>query len=393
MRIIRISAESRNGLKESVEQMKKNGVKSNKVSVVIPVYNGEKYIGQMLESVLGQSLQEIEIICVNDGSTDDSCGVIKRFMKRDSRITLLQQPNLNAGAARNRGLMKAKGKYIVFWDADDKFDRKALELMYRKIQKKQADICVCGVCEFTNEGKIYETDGYLKTAFIPGCDPFNKYDMCDMIFSFASNVVWNKMFRREFLMTHNLCFQEIRQANDTAFVMKALYQADRITCVEKYLAFYRMTHAGSLTGNSSETVFCPYESYMYTLHELKKDPDFPVVKRSFCNKAAKGMFRALNIQTSFEAYRQLYQFLQREGLSNLGLLQCCEKDMEEDWLYTDLNLIKTISAEEFLFHKANERRMDRDQLKYTLKRVRRRLAILLSLNQRFKEIRRLVKKG
>lgn len=372
--------------------MKKNRIKNSIVSVVIPVYNAEKYIGKMLESVVRQSLQEIEIICVSDGSTDDSCNIIRSYMKQDSRIILLEQPNLNAGAARNKGLLEAKGRYVVFWDADDKFDRKALELMYRKLKKTQADICVCGVCEFTNDGKMYETDGYLKTALIPDKDPFNKYDICETIFSFASNVVWNKMFRRKFLVDHNLHFQEIRQANDTAFVMKTLYMADKITCVEKYLAFYRMNHADSLTGKSSETIFCPYESYIYTLQELEKEPDFSSVKKSFCNKAVKGMFRALNIQTSFDAYRKLYQFLQEEGLSNLGLAQCREEDMEEDWMYTDLELIKTISAEEFLFYKANERRMDRDQLKYTLRRVRRRLALLLTLNQRLKDIKRLVRK-
>ncbi len=378
--------------KESVEWMKKNDKKYNKISVVIPVYNAGKYIGQMLESVIEQSFKEIEVICVNDGSVDNSCDIIKSYMKRDSRIILLEQSNLNAGAARNRGLLRAKGKYIVFWDADDKFDRKALELMYLKMQKKQADICVCGVCEFTNDSKVYETDGYLKTALIPHKDPFNKYDIHEALFSFASNVVWNKMFNRKFLMDHNLRFQEIRQGNDTAFVMKALYLADRITIAEKYLAFYRMNHADSLTGKSSETIFCPYQSYICALQELEKEPDFPYVKKSFCNKAAKGMFRALNIQTSFEAYKELYQFLQEEGLSNLGLSQCRKEDMEEEWMYTDLELIKTISAEEFLFYKANERRLDRDQLKYTLRRVRRRLALLLSLNQRFKDIKRFVGK-
>ncbi|MCI8580881.1 MAG: glycosyltransferase [Dorea sp.] len=363
-----------------------------KVSVIVPVYNGEKHLEQCMDSITGQTLREIEIICVDDGSADRSLEILERYAKKDERIRVICQKNAGAGAARNRGLLRAKGKYIVFWDADDKFDRKALELMYLKMQKKQTDICVCGVCEFTNDSKVYETDGYLKTALIPHKDPFNKYDIHEALFSFASNVVWNKMFNRKFLMDHNLRFQEIRQGNDTAFVMKALYLADRITIAEKYLAFYRMNHADSLTGKSSETIFCPYQSYICALQELEKEPDFPYVKKSFCNKAAKGMFRALNIQTSFEAYKELYQFLQEDGLSNLGLSQCRKEDMEEEWMYTDLELIKTISAEEFLFYKANERRLDRDQLKYMLRRVRRRLALLLSLNQRFKDIKRFVGK-
>ncbi len=364
----------------------KNG-KVTKVSVIVPVYNAGEYIGQMLESVLGQSMQEIEIICVNDGSTDNSGEIIRSFMDRDSRIMLLEQPNINAGAARNQGLLHARGKYVVFWDADDQFHRRALELMCRKMQKTQADICVCGVCEFVQGGKMYETDGYLKTDLIPDKDPFNKFDLRDTIFNFGSNMVWNKMFRRKFLVSHQLRFQEIRQANDTAFVMKAMFAADRITYVDRYLAFYRVDNADSLTMKSSETVFCPYESYLYTLQELEKEPEFALVKKGFRNKAAMGMFRALNIQSSFNSYEVLYDFLQREGFERLGLTECRKEDMEEEWVCTDLERIRMMSAEEFLLCKANERRMDRDQLKYTLRRVRRRLSVLLKVNQKLKRIK------
>lgn len=364
----------------------KNG-KVTKVSVIVPVYNAGEYIGQMLESVLGQSMQEIEIICVNDGSTDNSGEIIRSFMDRDSRIMLLEQPNINAGAARNQGLLHARGKYVVFWDADDQFHRRALELMCRKMQRTQADICVCGVCEFVQGGKMYEADGYLKTEFIPDKDPFNKFDLRDTIFNFGSNMVWNKMFRRKFLVSHQLRFQEIRQANDTAFVMKAMFAADRITYVDRYLAFYRVDNADSLTMKSSETVFCPYESYLYTLQELEKEPEFALVKKGFRNKAAMGMFRALNIQSSFNSYEVLYDFLQREGFERLGLTECRKEDMEEEWVCTDLERIRMMSAEEFLLCKANERRMDRDQLKYTLRRVRRRLSVLLKVNQKLKRIK------
>ena len=364
----------------------KNG-KVTKVSVIVPVYNAGEYIGQMLDSVLGQSMQEIEIICVNDGSTDNSGEIIRSFMDRDSRIMLLEQPNINAGAARNQGLLHARGKYVVFWDADDQLHRRALELMCRKMQRTQADICVCGVCEFVQGGKMYEADGYLKTEFIPDKDPFNKFDLRDTIFNFGSNMVWNKMFRRKFLVSHQLRFQEIRQANDTAFVMKAMFAADRITYVDRYLAFYRVDNADSLTMKSSETVFCPYESYLYTLQELEKEPEFALVKKGFRNKAAMGMFRALNIQSSFNSYEVLYDFLQREGFERLGLTECRKEDMEEEWVCTDLERIRMMSAEEFLLCKANERRMDRDQLKYTLRRVRRRLSVLLKVNQKLKRIK------
>lgn len=358
------------------------------VSVIIPVYNAEKYLKQMLESVLAQTMKQIEIICIDDGSEDKSAEIINSFMKKDHRVSLFRQPRSNAGTARNNGLMRAQGKYVVFWDADDKFDPRALELMYRRAEKKKADICICGVCEFTDTGKVYETDGYLKTELIPANDPFDKFDISEYLFDFGANVVWNKMFRREFLISNHIRFQEISQANDTFFVMAAMYLAGAITCLNKKLVFYRVNVSESLTGRASETIFCPYESYLFTLQELKKHPDFEAVRKSFKNKTVKGMFRALNIQTSFEAYKELYQFLQEKGLEELEINDCQKTDLEEEWMYTDLEMIKEVSAEEFLIYKANERRLDRDQLKYTLRRVRRRLALLLKLNQKLKTIRR-----
>lgn len=359
------------------------------VSVIVPVYNAEKYLRQMLKTVVNQTLKRIEIICINDGSTDRSAEIIKEFSKNDSRIIYLEQPHINAGAARNKGLDAAKGRYVVFWDADDKFEKRALETMYEKSESKKADICVCGVNEFTDEGKTYEADGYLREDLIPKKDPFHKFDISERFFDFASNVLWNKMYLREFLSENNLHFQSIRQANDTAFVMLSLYLANAITCVNKKLVFYRVNNKNSLTGRSSETVFCPYEAYLYTLQEIKKYPDFLLVQKSFRNKTAKGIFRGLNMQTSFEAYAGLYEFLQKEGLKNLELSNCKKEDMEEEWIYNDLERMKTMPAGDFLIFKANERRWDRDQLKYTLRRVRKKLAPLLFLNEKLKKVKSL----
>ena len=170
-----------------------------KVSVIIPVYNAEKYLEQMLDSVVKQTLREIEIICVNDGSTDRSSDIIRKFMKKDKRISLFEQENINAGAARNRGLKKARGQFVVFWDADDRFDRRTLELMYRKAVKTGADICVCNVYELMNSGQIYEAS-YLNADIVQKKDPFSRKDIPEKIFDIASNNPWNKMYIRRFII-------------------------------------------------------------------------------------------------------------------------------------------------------------------------------------------------
>lgn len=359
----------------------------SKVSVIIPFHNAGKHLEEMMDSVETQTFRDIEILCVSDGSEDDSIKIIRERMKKDPRIQLIEQEKHNAGVARNKGLQQAVGKYVVFWDADDRFHKKALEEMYQKCEQVRADICVCEVCEFREDDKLYETGGYLQKDKLPEKDPFNKYDIPGDIFGFASNMLWNKMLRRAFIVENGITFQDIQQGNDTAFVMQAMYQAERITTVRKELAYYRMNNPESLTAQASETWKCPYESYRYTWERLKKQDDFALVEKSFRNKMIRGLFRSLNIQTSFTAYQELYDFLKEEGLRAVDLENVTEDMVEEPWMYADLMRMKTMTAGDFLLYKATERMNDRDQLKYTLRRVRRRLAFLLVLNEKIKRIK------
>ena len=115
-----------------------------KVSVIIPVYNVELYLRICLESVLKQNLKEIEIICVDDGSTDKSLDILLEYAAKDNRITVLKQENLYAGVARNAGLAVARGEYLSFLDSDDFFEPDMHEEMYKKAKEDGSDVVVCG---------------------------------------------------------------------------------------------------------------------------------------------------------------------------------------------------------------------------------------------------------
>ena len=114
------------------------------VSVIVPVYNAERHLRQCLMSIALQTLDSIEIICVDDGSTDGSAEILHEFASTDSRFVILEQENEFAGRARNKGIQKARGKYLVFWDADDYFELEALEKLYNRCEADAADIAVCG---------------------------------------------------------------------------------------------------------------------------------------------------------------------------------------------------------------------------------------------------------
>ena len=121
------------------------------VSVIIPVYNVEKYLHQCLNSLITQTLKDIEIICVDDGSTDSSWRILQEFAQKDNRVIIHQQHNLHAGVARNNGLKIAKADYVMFLDSDDFFESNMLEDLYNQIIKEGSDAAICGFYNYDNK--------------------------------------------------------------------------------------------------------------------------------------------------------------------------------------------------------------------------------------------------
>lgn len=140
-----------------------------KVSIIIPVYNAEKYLGKCLESLLSQTLQEMEIICVDDGSSDGSPEILKRFQERDGRVRILTQENQYAGAARNNGMKEAQGEYLLFLDADDFFENTLLEKVYNQGKRwKQILFCLGQSSIMTKRVSFPRRLGILREMLFPG---------------------------------------------------------------------------------------------------------------------------------------------------------------------------------------------------------------------------------
>ena len=123
------------------------------VSVIIPVYNSEKYVEKCICSVMAQTLPELEIIIINDGSTDESGRILRELAQKDSRIVLLEQENQGVAAARNQGVEKATGKYLTFVDGDDYLQEDYIELMYNLAEKETLDMVICGLTYVDEGGK------------------------------------------------------------------------------------------------------------------------------------------------------------------------------------------------------------------------------------------------
>lgn len=203
------------------------------VSVVLPVYNAEKFLPESLNNLLGQSLKDIEIICVNDGSQDSSLQILKDISAKDSRIVVIDSLNCGAGAARNKALDVAKGEYVSFLDADDQFDERLLEKLYKKAKATDADVVFC-------EWGILEQDGKKhKVTKAKGCSETENLAGRSLPFEYFGSTAWNKLFRREMIQAKGLYFQTIKTCNDIGFVWSALVAAKRIFYVPEHLIYWR----------------------------------------------------------------------------------------------------------------------------------------------------------
>ena len=209
-----------------------------KVSVIIPVYNVEEYLRECLDSVVNQTLKEIEIICVDDGSTDNSLEILKEYTAKDKRITIMKQKNLYAGVARNAGLSQAKGEYLSFLDSDDFFELNMLEEVYEKVKKTKTDIVMFNAYLYDDTLKQdKEVDWTLDVKNVP--EIFNYKDVSDKVFKLSNCWVWNRLYNHNFIKKNNLAFQSLGCANDTFFSCIATVQAHKITYTEKRYVHYR----------------------------------------------------------------------------------------------------------------------------------------------------------
>lgn len=320
-----------------------------KVSVIIPVYNAEKYLSECMESVLSQTYKNIEIICVDDGSTDNSAKIIRHFQKKDQRIKLLQQTNQYAGVARNNGFALAKGEYAIFLDADDYFEQSLIEKMLAAIYEKDADIVICGSRGFDERlEKHYELSGALNLDILPEKDVFSKKDIPESVFQLTAGWAWDKMYRADFLRKKELRFQELRAAEDELFVDLSLGEAEAITVVKEVLVTHRTNVASSLEYRKDQFWHCGYEMLIAEKAELEKRGLFQMLEKSFANRAA-GYITWYAWSFITPAYfSEFYLFYQEKAIKELGLSGYPAEYFDDPFVYETIKKIEQYSEKEFL---------------------------------------------
>lgn len=207
-----------------------------KISIIIPIYNKSVYLEECIENVCAQTLKDIEIICVDDGSTDGSAQLVADYAHKENRVKLILQSNLGAGAARNVGIKAATGEYIAFLDADDFYPSKdTLARMYAAAEANNADICGGSFCEIRGNERITEFDGatsgnvFKKERWVD----FNAYQFDYGFYRF--------IYRREFLLQNSLTFPNYRRYQDPPFMLQAFAAAGKFYAIPDVTYCYRVS--------------------------------------------------------------------------------------------------------------------------------------------------------
>lgn len=254
------------------------------ISIVIPVYNIERYLNKCLDSITNQSFKEFEVICVNDGSKDKSLEILNQYAQKDSRIKIITQENSGSGSARNKGLENAKGKYVQFLDGDDYFEPEMLEKLYYLAEKHKADIAVCSSRKVDDDGNITESrnpNSPLNLNLIPINKVFNYKDFPDDIFNLTGTMPWNKLYLREMLIKNNLCFPKLTGPDDLCFVHSAIVCAERIIAIDDELINYRYNRPGSVQTYRANHTIDIIRAFLFIKEFLISKNIFNYVKKAY----------------------------------------------------------------------------------------------------------------
>lgn len=220
-----------------------------RLSLIIPVYNVEKYLGDCLTTAFSQQLSDYEVICVNDGSQDKSLEILEKYANNYPNITIISQSNKGLSGARNTGLYAAKGDYVFFLDSDDYFiDTTTLYEILKFSESNNLDICVFNALV---NGQLYYSDslGKFDDTVITGKEYFVKS------FAYARDIVtpiWMHMYKRDFLLTNGFVFKEGLLHEDELFTPWTVYEAQRLACIDKPIVHYRYNRKESITSNITQ---------------------------------------------------------------------------------------------------------------------------------------------
>ena len=334
-----------------------------KVSVVMPIYNAGDYLTRAIGDILQQTLPELELICVNDGSTDNSLSIIKSFMKKDKRIKLINQQNAGTSVARNVGIEAACGQYIIFLDADDFYEKNLLKLLYDAAEKDSLDVAVARFDIYNDSQDKYSLpmEEPHSGIFVDG-SVSSKNEYPDFILSSTTGYVWNKLFRTTFVKNMELAFDpELYVFEDVCFVCSALALAERVARIDDTLIHHRV-----YSEQSRARLFRKYYSQVPVVYKKLKDflmhrGLYIPLKKGYLNFSAGRCYRIYNLLWN-DGKERLWNLLHEEYYAEFNWHQHEKTDFESLEVYEFVANVALYSYSEYLERMDQGKNIDVEQL-------------------------------
>ncbi|MEA5020605.1 MAG: glycosyltransferase family 2 protein [Gordonibacter sp.] len=339
-----------------------------KVSIVMPVFNCVKYLTTSLDSVFTQTCQDFELICVDDGSTDGSCDILRRYQAEHAQnMKVIYCEHKGPGIARNIALGIAAGEYLMFLDADDFYDNTLIEKAVKQADRTQSDVVIWDLWIYS---ETYQRNQYPEMGTLN----FQNFDTADGVFSFERNPdqiflsfqnwPWNKMFRRSFVAENHIEFQEISRTEDLLFTCMALVSARRISLINERLSYYRVGRVDSAMSWKDNHPLDFLTAFGALKKRLEKKGVYEQVKRSFVNWALCSCVYNLETLKTYDAYFEVYRTLRDSGFKNLDIVECADEDyvVVDEW-YRNYYSIMSIRPEQYLLDRCSglARQVDRQR--------------------------------
>jgi glycosyltransferase involved in cell wall biosynthesis len=294
--------------------------KEIKISVIMPIYNGEKYLRPCLDCFVGQTFRDFELICVNDCSDDSTAAILAEYQAKDGRIvTVGNEKRLGAGMSRNIGIGLARGDYLYFSDADDLVELDMLEAVYAEMTMKGADFVEFSLDRFTDEEYSLATakPGYTSNKASYGGNTSLKDCPSYAVRDFWG-AAWNKLYAKKFILTNQLEFQDLPYSNDLFFTYMAFMIAERRTKLDSAKAYvhYRI-HSNPMRVSVNKKPLAVYQGLCHLQNSLIERGYWPSLYNHYYIAMITNVYDELHRNCHTKAEEDFYDFMQKEGTQEI----------------------------------------------------------------------------